>query len=610
MSRPFTTHPSRYVIGLAVGGTVVLLLAATLRMDPWGETISMPFDSPVSLSSLALSPDSATSSSPSPRSLRTLPLHPARTLHPYFPPGAPTSGNASPTVLRSFHDLLDQFARRQGVDDNFTVRVIDRRSHETLEVYELTDLRARYRSEGTADWEAIDDQRRDVTERLVDKYEARGIPLEDIIVRWGRANQVDRAHERGAPYAAYEIQLARALDLSLLATEISTVETFNQDDLVSGAGARSRYQMMPWILRKKGVHQYRLYTKGGAPISVKEEQHPLLALEPAFLLLRGYVNAVGHEIPGLSAYHTGPGNIFKLYRHYYTKSEHFSAASTVADAYIWAITDGFSTVRENSSFGPYSRGYIPSLHGALQAQQRGLPDSSETMRAARVQLRPGRSVTLDVLLTTLAAARDSSGRSLHWGPAADEPTLYHRFRAMNPHLDLPAEASPSGGVPADGNVRLVSSIDGKAVHVFLPLQASALLRTAGLDVINPATTKRFDASTYRSPSDNQKTRWDRQYAALVDDIAQFGFTPKNRERLLSLHDKFAALAEDTPSPYRQRQLDIIQTHRRLWLSGPWEDLSDLTMRVMGRVPTQPPNDLTPMDLSPTKYLPALPEPPQ
>lgn len=606
MSSLFSPRPSRLVIGLAVGSIVVLLLAATVQIDPWEQTISMPFASPVSLSSLPLSPDAAASASASPRSLRTLDLHPARTLQPYFPPGAPTRGTASPSVLHSFHDLLDQFARRQGVDDNFTVRVIDRRSHETLEAYELTSLRTQHRADDTADWEEIDDQRRNATERLVDKYEARGIPLEDIIVRWGRANQVDRAHERGAPYATYEIQLARALGLSLLATEVATVETFNQDDLVSGAGARSRYQMMPWILRKSGVHQYRLYTKGGAPISVKEELHPLLTLEPAFLLLRGYVNAVGHELPGLSAYHTGPGNIFKLYRHYYTKSEHFSVASTVADAYIWAITDGFPIVRENSSFGPYSRGYIPSLHGALQANERGLPDSSETMRAARVQLRPGTSVTLDVLLTTL----DSTNHSLQWGPASDEPTLYHRFRALNPHLDLPAKASPSGGVPANGNVRLVPSIEGKAVHVFLPLQAPEALRTAGLDVINPNTTKRFDETTYRPPTDEQKTLWDRQYAALVEDISQFGFTPKNRERLLSLHDKFAALAEETPSPYRQRQLDIIQTHRRLWLSGPWEDLSALTMRVMGRVPTHPPIDLTPMDLSPTQYLPALPESPQ
>ncbi len=610
MPRLFTPRPSRLVIGLAVGSLVALLLAATVRMEPWGQTIPMPFRSPVSLSSLPLSPDDALAEDASSRSLRSLALHPARTLQPYFPPGAPTSGTASPSVLRSFHDLLDQFARRQGVDDNFTVRVIDRRSHETLEVHTLTDLRAQYRSEGTADWEEIDNRRRTVTDRLVDKYEARGIPLDDIIVRWGRADQVQRAHERGAPYADYEIQLARALDLSLLATEISTVETFNQDDLVSGAGARSRYQMMPWILQQKGVHQYRLYTKGGTPISVKEEQHPLLVLEPAFLLLRGYVNAVGHEIPGLSAYHTGPGNIFKLYRHYYTKSEHFSAASTVADAYIWAITDGFSTVREHSTFGPYSRGYVPSLHGALQAQSRGRPDSSETIRAARVQLRPGTSVTLDVLLTTLARASDSTGRALQWGPTAQGPTLYHRFRALNPHLDLPAEASPTGGVPADGNVRLISSTEGKTVHVFLPLQAPDLLRAAGLDVIRPNATKRFDASTYRPPTEAQITRWDRQYAALVDDIGEFGFTPKNRERLLSLRDTFATLAEETPSAYRQRQLDIIQTHRRLWLSGPWEDLSDLTMRVSGRVPTQPPTDLPPLDLSPTQYPPVLPEVPE
>ena len=596
-----SSSSDRIATGVVVGGALLLLLAATIRVDTWGQNLAVPFvPVPASLqSAVGLSPPAPEA----PTDLRSLSNHPAQTLRPYFPPSARTTGTASPSVLREFHALLDQFAQRQGIDDNFTVRVIDRRTDETLEVYELTERRAEYRRTGTVKWRAVDDQRRDVTERLVDKWEERGIPLEDIIVRWGRANQVAQAHKRDAPYAAYELQLARALGLSLLATEIGTVETFNQDDLVSPAGARSRYQMMPWILRKSGVNEYRLYTKGGAPISVEEELHPLLTLKPAFLLLKGYVNAVGHEIPGLSAYHTGPGNIFKLFRLYYTESDHYSAASTVADAYAWAITDGFPTVRERSSFGPYSRSYVPSLHGALQTRDTLPTDSAGTLRAARVQLRPGASVTLDVLLTTLA----STGRSLDWGPTSSEPTLYHRFRAMNPHLELPAEASSSGGVPADGNVRFVSSVDGQAVHFFLPLEAPSALRAAGLDAIDSTATVRFDETTYRPPSPQQKTIWDRQYEALVDDIAHFGFTPRNRNRLLALHDKFAALAEQRPSAYRQRQLDIIQTHRRLWLSGPWEDLSALTMRVTGRVPTQPPIDVAPLGVSPTRYQPSLPD---
>lgn len=603
MSRLPSTLLGRFAVGIAVVGTVAALLVTTLRVAPWSEPSAVTSSAPSVLPSVVeLAPPVPEEEAMAP-SLQSLDIHPAQALQPYFPPGARLDDAVLTDPLPAFHTLLDQYAQRQGVDDNFTVRVLDRRTGQTLEVYVLADQRAEYRRTGTIDWREVDDQRRTVTKDLVEKYETSGIPTEDISVRWGRANQVQRAHQRDAPFAAYEIQLARTLGLSLLATEIGTVETFNQDDLVSGAGARSRYQMMPWLLQKGGVNQYQLYTKGGAPISVQEELHPLLTLEPAFLLLRGYVNAVGHEIPGLSAYHTGPGNIFRLYRLYYTESEHFSAASTVADAYAWAITDGFDTVREGSTFGPYSRSYVPSLHGSLQANRQGLPDSSQTMRAARVRLRSHDSVTLDVLLTTL----DSTDRALQWGPVAEEPTTYHRFRALNPHLELPEEASPTGGVPAAGNVRLVSTADGKAVRFFLPPGAPSALRDAGLDVLAPGATLQFDDTTYGPPSDEQKTIWDRQYAALVDDIAHFGFTPKNRERLLSLHDRFERLAAEAPSPYRRRQLDIIQTHRRLWLSGPWDDLSDLTMRVTGRVPTQPPAELSLPALSPTRYQPTLPD---
>jgi hypothetical protein len=519
--------------------------------------------------------------------LRNLPSHPANKLSPYLNPDTPVPSVANPTVLREFHDLLDQFAQRQVIDDNFTVRVIDRRTDEVLELYELTDLRRAYRQGAPTDWRAVDDRRRAVTRRLVDKYERRGVPLEDIIVRWGRANQIEQAQERDRPYQAYEIQLAQYLGLSLLPTQIGAVETFNQDDLVSPAGAKSRYQMMPWILRRSGVNEYALRTEAGTQVDVEEAYHPLLTMEPAFLLLRGYVNAVGHEIPGMSAYHTGPGNIYMLYRKYFTESNYYQSSSTVVDAYVWAVSEGFDTVSEETSFGPYSRGYIPSAYGALQAQNRRPVDLSETIRTARVQLKPGASVSLRQLLTTL----DAATASLDWGPAASEPTPYARFRALNKHFDLPA--APDGGVPTAGNVRLISSIDGKAVRFFLPIGAPSALRKGGLDVLDPDLTFRFNESTYAPPTDAQRTVWDDRYDALIDDIEHFGFTPENRERLLALHDTFAELAEETPSRYRQRQLDIIRTHRRIWLSNPWDKLSELTMRVTARekVPTQPPVEI-------------------
>lgn len=531
---------------------------------------------------------SSVASLPAAPHLREFPSHPAVKLAPYMNPAAPESGVANPSVLRDFHDLLDMFAQRQAEDDNFMVRVIDRRTHEVLELHELTDLRQSYERGASIDWRAVDQQRREVTRVLVDKYERQGVPLEDIIVRWGRANQIERAQERNRPYQAYEIQLARSLGLSLLSTQIGTVETFNKDDLVSSAEAKSRYQMLPWILRRSGVHQYTLPTTAGTDVTVEEAHHPLLTMEPAFLLLRGYVNAVGHEIPGLSAYHTGPGNIYMLFRKYFTESSHYEPSSTVADAYIWSVTEGFDTVREETSFGPFSRGYVPSLHGAMVAQNRQPVDLSETLRTARVQVKPNVRVSLREILAVL----DTTARPFEWGPAAEKSSTYARFRALNKHFDLP-EAS-TGGIPEAGNVQLTSTTDGKGVRFFLPLTAPEALRQAGLNVLDPDLTMRFDESTFTPPSDAQKTKWDKRYDALVSDIERFGFTPTNRDRLLALHEKFEELAEERPTPYRQRQLTIIRTHRRIWRSNPWEKLSELTMQMTGRaaVPTLPPAEIS------------------
>ncbi|PQJ35768.1 hypothetical protein BSZ35_15250 [Salinibacter sp. 10B] len=574
-----------------IGGSALLLLLSTVvggnsLSKQWVDGVSSSLRSIVTAEDTTVRTVSYTTLPATPV-LRELPSHPADMLSPYMNPAADPSSVANPNVLRDFHDLLAQFAQRQAQDDNFTVRVIDRRTDSLLELYEFPELRSQYRRGASITWREIDQKRRAATRRLVDKYERRGVPLEDIIVRWGRANQVEQAQARNQPYQAYEIQLAHYLGLSLLPTQMGTVETFNQDDLVSSVGAQSRYQMMPWILRKSGVHEYTLPTEAGARVEVEEAHHPLLTLEPAYLLLRGYINAVGHEIPGLSAYHTGPGNIWKLYRRYYTESPYYTSASTVVDAYIWAVSTGFDTVREGSSFGAYSRGYIPSAYGALVAQDRTPLNLSQSMQAERVQLKPGTRVSLQTILTTL----DTTAQSFDWTPVTDQSTTYERFRAFNDHFDLP-DASGEG-VPATGNVELVSTLDGKAVRFFLPLGASEALRDAGLDVIDPDLSFRFDGSTYTPPDEEQRTVWDRRYDALVDDIKHFGFTPENRDRLLELHDKFEMLAEENPSRYRRRQLDIIQTHRRLWLSGPWEELSDLTMQVTGRtdVPVQPPIEI-------------------
>ncbi len=392
------------------------------------------------------------------------------------------------------------------------------------------------------------------------------------------------------------MRLAHYLGLSLLPTEIGTVETFNQDHLVSSVGARSRYQLMPFILRRNGIHRYTLYTPSGHAVRVRDELHPLLTMEPAFFLLRGYVNAVGHEIPGISAYHTGPGNIYKIYRLFLAEAnDRFRPTSTVMDAYMWAVTEGFDFVSERSTFGAHSRGYVAAAYGALRAIDHEAVDPTQTIRAARVQLKPGTSVTLEQLLEALGAA----DAPLDWGPDMSGLSLYERFRKINPHIDLPE--SDDGTVPAAAPVRFVSSVGGKAVRFYRPLGAPTLLDDAGLDVIDDAATFRFDENTYAPPAPSERTRWDRAYDDLVADIARFGFTERNRDRLLVLHEQFERLAEENPSPYRQAQLRIIETHRRLWLSNPWEELADASTIAMGRfaLPIQPPIALETAPLSTT-----------
>lgn len=506
--------------------------------------------------------------------------HPSERLHPYVNPAASPNAGAHASTLRAFHDLLEQYVHRQGRDDNFTIRVIDRRTNSVLERYVLDEERSRWSGSETPNWSDVDRHRREAMNRLVDKYETKGVPLEDIIVRWGRADQVEAAHERDRRYEAYERQLAEALGLSLLATEIGTVETFNKDERVSAAGARSRYQMLPWILRQSGVNEYTLPTEGDTWVRVREEHHPLLVLEPAFLLLKGYVNAVGHELPGLSAYHTGPGNIFTLYRQFYSESGRVATASSVADAYVWAVTEGFETIREESTFGGQSRGYVPALYGSLIARPERSDPSSAAFRGVRVQVQPGRSVTLQTLVRPLAHAP-----ALDWGPRNDTASVYERFRRLNPHFDLPP--SPDGTVPAAGNLHLIPSIDGQAVRFFLPSRAPSVLRSAGVDALDSTATIHYNESTYSPPSSEQLTRWDRRYKDLVADIEAFGFTEENRQRLLALHERFESLAEERPTRFRKRQLDIIRTHRRLWRSGPWEDLADATEQAFGQHPVRP-----------------------
>ncbi len=509
-----------------------------------------------------------------PYTFRGLDIHPDRLYGQYFAgafAGLATDADASDSHLADFRWRLDMYRKAYGVDDNFTIRVIDERTGETLEVHQLRDVKDRFDGAGQVSWDTVNRERRTATRMLRDKWRDYGIPKDDIVIRWGYADQTLEARGRDSRYLTYEVNLARRLGLSVLATEIGTVETFNQDRLVSSAGARSRYQMMPDILRMFDVEQYALPVASGGTVQVREEQHPLLAMEPYMMLVRAYANSVGHELPGISAYHTGPGNIFKLYREYLRANPGTARGQHVSDAYMWGVTDGFERVDEVSSFGPQSRVYVLKAYGSLRATEDQLIDPSQTIHAERVRVRPGSTARLSQILTAL----EPHGQRLTWGPVEGE-TLYEKFRDLNPHIALPA--APGGGVPASGDLRLAASAGSTPVRFFLPAGATSVLRRVGLDVIGESEP--FNERTFLL-EDGERTETDVAYDRLVTDTGRFGFTRSAQARLDRIHDDLQRLASEAPdSRYRQTQAKVARIHRSIWRTSSFRELVATTETLL------------------------------
>jgi hypothetical protein len=573
--------------------TVLAVMLALGRLDSLAQNFLERLREPAPDVADRIDPSMDTAAPTPPLTYAEMDIHPDVLFTPYMagPVLADDKGASQVQMIEQFRELLGTYIQRQGVDDNFTIRVIDRRNNETVEVFELVDRRRAFQQSGTANWGAIDDVRRQETNRLVTKWVSRGVPRPDVVVRWGRGDQVREARQRNAPFIEYEMNLARMLGLSLLPTKLATVETFNQDRLISSVGARSRYQMMPYILRQRGINRYNLRSASGATIQVFEEWHPLLTLEPAFITLRGYINSVGHEIPGISAYHTGPGNIYMVYRTYLNSMRQaVDQSTTVADAYLWAVTQGFDRVSAGTSFKTYSRGYVPSMYGVLKATDDVPIDTTKTLLAERVQLRAGAQIQLSEILDILEADAAFMAQNQAVGEFRESGTkVYQQFRDLNPHIQLPALSGESDITPA-ADVRFVSRVDNAPVRFFLPRGGTDALERAGRSVVDRDRMFTFDRNTFGAPPASEVTVYDRQYDELVADIGRFGFTNQNRVRLLRLRSQFESMAEANSSHYRMMQRDIIRVHAQIWQSGPWDRLASEVAATTGfqRVAAQPP----------------------
>ncbi len=507
--------------------------------------------------------------------LRNADIHPSKVYERYLSNQSRTPDARSAKIARDFQELISLYETRQGVDDNFTLRIIDNRTGGLIQVVSLDSARAEFNRGGESDWNQIDIQRRARTSQIVREL-AKTIDRQFITVKWGRRNEILEARSRESATVEHEVRLARALGLSLLTTEIGTVETFNNDALVSRVGARSRYQLMPSILRELGINHYSLKSATGKTIRVQEEMHPLISMEASYTVVRAYSNAMGHEIPGISAYHAGPFNVFRLYERYLDPdNDLFDAYSTVVTAYLWGLTEGFDQVTENTSFGTHSRNYVPSVFGALEATADVPIDTSQSWIVERVRLNTNTTLFLSDLL-------ESADRVLlpkDWRALPEDTTTYLRFKRINPHIDLPEVTGNI--IPERADVKLVSRSGRKPVHFFLPFGTAQKLRLIDLDYFDPSETKTWTHGSYYDES--EKTIVDKRYDELVASAVDFGFTREAVDELEKLYFEMQRLKKESPSWYRQTQYNIIRLHRRVWRAGNYERITRAAEAARSRV---------------------------
>lgn len=511
--------------------------------------------------------------------LRDTDIHPLRVYDRYLSDQSRTPDRVTARIAREFQDLIGLYAVRQGIDDNFTLRVVDNRDGGLVSIVTLDSARAEYERSGFADWNQVDRLRRQTTSEIV-KALRDSLDREFITVKWGRRNEILEARQRELPVVEHEVRLARALNLSLLTAEIGTVETFNNDKLISRVGARSRYQLMPSILRELGVRHYHLRTATGRSILVQEEMHPLISMEAAFTVAKAYSNAMGDEIPGISAYHTGPFNVFRLYERYLDEqNDVFNEYSDVVTAYLWGLTEGFDQVSDNTTFGPTSRNYVPSVFGALAATDDLPIDTSHTWIVEQVSLKKG----ISLFLSDLLAAADSVAGPTDWRTSSEDSTTYQRFRRLNPHIALPE--IPSGVVPERADIRLTATSDGVPVRFFLPRGMAVRLSQRGMDWFDLRRTQQWTHEPFYS--DGERMSMDDRYDRLVASAADFSFTDAGVASLDSLYFEFQSRVREHPTWFNRTQYNVIRLHRRVWRAGNYKRLVAAAEAARSRVSDKP-----------------------
>ena len=160
---------------------------------------------------------------------------------------------------------------------------------------------------------ATNDQRRQImidTASQVEKSIERSLNLktDELHFRIGYANTLQQGLNRYAQYSPYFEILAQTAGLDKRLGMLAIQETNFNLTSISKVHCEGPFQLGRYEARVEGLI-VPPGKRGGNNNHVNESFHPLLAAPAAFNTVKKYSLLTGSLLSGISAYHTGPGNI-------------------------------------------------------------------------------------------------------------------------------------------------------------------------------------------------------------------------------------------------------------------------------------------------------------
>jgi len=217
----------------------------------------------------------------------------------------------------------------------------------------------------------------------------------DLSWRIGSADQIPKALDRASPFIPYLEAIGLRYGLDRDTWLIAIQESLFTPNVVSSAACEGPFQLNRHNARNAGLILPK--GRGSNKTNVNESLHPILAAEAAFGLLRSYVYHTGGFFTGMSAYHTGPGNLAQMRSQQIANADwktpsHVTAlddwqaeqlaaleylvmpdadentpGTEAADAFSWIVTEGWQMPTNRTTFKKESARYVPRFMGLRNA---------------------------------------------------------------------------------------------------------------------------------------------------------------------------------------------------------------------------------------------------